>query len=93
MAAIAALPPARDCGFTLWVNHWRSGVGILLADVGTVGGEDSENPYAADSSVMKSVRAVTSVQHARKDNCLAAPIFARLAKEIAAAHWDRVAIS
>jgi hypothetical protein len=63
MAPTATLPPARDCGFTLWVNHWRLGVGILLADVGTDGGEDSENPYAADSNLMKTVRAFTSVHY------------------------------
>jgi hypothetical protein len=36
---------------------------ILPADQGSDGGEGGENPYAADSSLMKTVRVVTSVQY------------------------------
>jgi hypothetical protein len=36
---------------------------ILPADQGSDGGEGGENPYAADSSMMKTVRVVTSVQY------------------------------
>ena len=36
---------------------------ILPADQGSEGGEGGENPYAADSSLTKTVRVVTSVQY------------------------------
>jgi hypothetical protein len=39
----------------------QGGFTILPADQGSDGGEGGENPYAADSSLMKTVRVVTSV--------------------------------
>jgi len=36
---------------------------ILPADQGPDGAEAGENPYAADSSMMKTVRVVTSVEY------------------------------